>query len=90
MTIGAYGGCRWTARQAPTSGSRIGRYAELVDKVASGLVSTGLQAKDKVAVYGSNSPEWMMAMQVGPSSSVLSLSTSRTVDLPCFLPLSVH
>ena len=44
--------------------------AELVEKVASGLVSTGLQAKDKVAVYGSNSPEWMIAMQVGPSSSV--------------------
>ena len=38
--------------------------AELVEKVASGLVSTGLQAKDKVAVYGSNSPEWMVAMQV--------------------------
>ena len=45
--------------------------ADLVDKVASGLVSTGLQAKDKVAVYGSNSPEWMIAMQVRPSSSVL-------------------
>ena len=25
VTIGIYGGCRWTARQAPTSGSRIGR-----------------------------------------------------------------
>ncbi|KAK9828036.1 hypothetical protein WJX81_003948 [Elliptochloris bilobata] len=36
---------------------------DLVDKVASGLVSTGLQPKDKVAVYGSNAPEWMIAMQ---------------------------
>ena len=36
----------------------------LVEKVASGLASTGLQPKDKVAVYGSNAPEWMIAMQV--------------------------
>ena len=36
----------------------------LVEKVASGLASTGLQPKDKVAVYGSNAPEWMVAMQV--------------------------
>lgn len=53
--------------------------AELVDKVASGLVSTGLQAKDKVAVYGSNSPEWMIAMQVGPSSPV-SEPVQQSVD----------
>ena len=62
--------------------------ADLVDKVASGLVSTGLQAKDKVAVYGSNSPEWMIAMQVRLSSSVLT-STSRTLTA-VVLPWSVY
>jgi long-subunit acyl-CoA synthetase (AMP-forming) len=38
--------------------------AGLVENVASALVSIGLAPRDKVAVYGSNSPEWMVAMQV--------------------------
>ncbi len=38
--------------------------AEIVDAVASGIMAIGLKQHGRVGVYGINSPEWMMAMQV--------------------------
>ncbi|GBF96698.1 hypothetical protein Rsub_09440, partial [Raphidocelis subcapitata] len=40
-----------------------GETGERVARLASALAGFGLAAKDRVAVYGANSPEWMMAMQ---------------------------
>lgn len=37
---------------------------ELVDAVASGAMALGLNGLGRVGVYGINSPEWMIAMQV--------------------------
>ena len=42
-------------------------YAEvgqLVSQVGSALVAKGVQPQQKCSVYGANSPEWMVAMQV--------------------------
>lgn len=39
--------------------------AEQSVQIASACKALGLKAKDKVGVLGLNSPEWMLAMQVG-------------------------
>ena len=42
-------------------------YAETgakVDAIASALTHVGLQPKGRVGIFGANSPEWMIAMQV--------------------------
>ncbi len=59
--------------------------AGLVEKVASALVSIGLAPRDKVAVYGSNSPEWMMAMQVTerPHSNSIARTASQQLYVHC-------
>ena len=41
---------------------------ERVAAVAGAMMALGLKAHGRVGVYGINSPEWMMAMQVGISS----------------------
>lgn len=46
-------------------------YAETaakVDAVGSALAGAGVKPKDRVGVYGANSPEWMIAMQVSDGS----------------------
>lgn len=39
--------------------------AEQVDAVGAALVQAGLAPHGRVGVYGANSPQWMVAMQVG-------------------------
>ena len=39
--------------------------AEQAGALGSALVAVGLQPHGRVGVYGANSPEWMLAMQVG-------------------------
>jgi len=44
------------------------KYAEVAEQVghlASGLFAAGIEPKQRVGVFGANSPSWMMAMQVG-------------------------
>ena len=38
--------------------------ADVVDSVAAGVMTLGLKQHGRIGVYGINSPEWMMAMQV--------------------------
>lgn len=38
--------------------------AEQVAQLASGMAAAGVQPQERVGVFGANSPEWMMAMQV--------------------------
>lgn len=40
-----------------------------VCRLSAGLASAGLQAGDKVAVFASNCPEWMLVLQVGSGKS---------------------
>ena len=47
-------------------------YAEvgaLVEAAGSALVTLGVRSTQKCSVYGANSPEWMVAMQVGVQQS---------------------
>lgn len=37
---------------------------EKVDAIAGGIMHLGLQAHGRIGVYGINSPEWMITMQV--------------------------
>ena len=39
---------------------------EKVDAIAGGIMHLGLQAHGRIGVYGINSPEWMITMQVVP------------------------
>ena len=39
---------------------------EKVDAIAGGIMHLGLQAHGRIGVYGINSPEWMITMQVAP------------------------
>ena len=42
-------------------------YAEvgaLVEAAGAGLVAAGMRPQQKCSIYGANSPEWMVAMQV--------------------------
>jgi hypothetical protein len=70
--------------------------ADVVDSVAAGVMALGLKQHGRIGVYGINSPEWMMAMQVsthfclylsGNKSSAPSLFSHR--DAWQFLPESV-
>lgn len=45
--------------------------SEQVADIGSALVKAGLQPHGRVGVYGANSPEWMIAMQVGAGRSLL-------------------
>lgn len=45
--------------------------AELAAAVGSALTKVGLAPHGRVGVYGANSPEWMVAMQVGGGCRVL-------------------
>jgi len=54
----------------------------MVDAVAGGIMQLGHKAHGRIGVYGINSPEWMIAMQV-PGQSPLHASSS-------FIPIKLH
>jgi long-chain acyl-CoA synthetase len=43
--------------------------AEQSAEIGSALVKVGLEPHGRVGVYGANSPEWMIAMQVGAAAA---------------------
>jgi fatty-acyl-CoA synthase len=68
QTLGALPGLardRWGERDALVYGAERWTFAELsyeVDRVAKGLLASGVQAEDKVGVWMTNRPEWIFLM----------------------------
>ena len=52
--------------------------------IASGLKAIGVPVKGRVGVFGANSPEWMITMQVRPARQPL---TSRHAAFAGILPM---
>ena len=49
----------------PTQYMSYGDAHEMSARVGAGLASLGLEAGDRVGICAVNSPEWMLALQVG-------------------------
>lgn len=68
---GKVGGFKWLS---------YARVAEIVGQLASGMIAAGVQPKERVGVFGANSPSWMMAMQVG--TGLKHSNTHTSICLP--------